>query len=132
MRVLGASLIAAGALAAGCLVSSTAPDGLERDVTLAPGQATTIADGALRLEFHGVSADTRCPTDVNCVHAGDAVVHISVTTGQDTEPLDLHTASPAPVRHDDFLIQLLRLQPERHSSHDIQPGEYRATMRVTR
>jgi hypothetical protein len=105
---------------------------VDEEVVLAPGQSTTLANGSIRIEFHGVSSDSRCPADVECVQAGDAVVQVSVMADGRTEELEFHTSSPEPARQGDLIIELVRLTPERSSSRAIQPGEYRATLRVTR
>lgn len=44
----------------------------------------------------------------------------------------LHTGSLQPVRHDSLTITLVELSPYPFSSRTIQPGEYRATLQVTR
>lgn len=131
-RPAGPTMIAVLVLTAGCFLSATAPGRVDEEVVLAPGQSTSLANGSIRIEFHGVSSDSRCPADVECVQAGDAVVQVSVTAEGRTEELEFHTASPEPARHGDLLIELVQLTPERSSSRAIQPAEYRATLRVTR
>ncbi len=46
--------------------------------TLQPGQSATLAD-ASRLQYLRLLEDSRCPPDVQCVWAGDAVISLQWT-----------------------------------------------------
>lgn len=101
---------------------------VNQEFTLAPGDDTTILGTSLRLQFVGVSGDSRCPADALCIQAGDALVHI-VVRGNTSGEYDLHTADPARavVRHDGVRIVLVSLQPYPFNGRGIQPEDYRAT-----
>src|SRR5688572_8058334 len=65
--------------------------GLDEELTLEPGQLATVDDGAFSVRFLGVPHDSRCPTDVQCVTAGNAVVRLRVSDprgGQTTAELN--------------------------------------------
>lgn len=114
--------------------SATGPSvPLNEQFTLAPGQTATIQDASVRVQFVGVTGDSRCPADVVCVQGGDALVHIRVGDGNAVD-YELHTgdASRAATTHAGFRIELVDLQPYPFSSRTIGPDEYRATLRVTR
>ena len=124
-----------------CLLAATAcdekgPTGptvpLNQQFTLAAGEAAVIAGAALRVEFVRVTGDSRCPADALCIQGGDAVVRVSVSSGGTRRDYELHTGSLQPVRHDTFTITLVELAPYPFSSRTIAPGDYRATLRVTR
>jgi hypothetical protein len=102
--------------------------------TLAPGEVATIRDVDLRVQFGFVSGDSRCPADALCIQGGDALVHISVIDGGTTSAYDLHTgdSSRATVTHKQVRIALVELQPYPFSSRTIAPGDYRATLMVSR
>ena len=112
-------------------VGPTVPMGSQ--FTLAPGQSALVQGTALRVEFLRVSGDSRCPADAVCIQGGDAIVHVraSAATFADYE---LHTGNSARavVTHAGFRIELSQLQPYPFSSRPIDPGEYRATLVVTR
>ena len=55
-----------------------------------------------------------------------------VGTRSATIDLMLHTGDMKPVTHEDLAIALVELTPYPFSSRPIQPGDYRATLRVTR
>jgi hypothetical protein len=112
-------------------VAPTVP--LNQQFTLAPGQSASIEDTAVRVEFVRVSGDSRCPADAICIQGGDALVQVRVSNGGAAE-YDLHTGdlSRAAVTHGGYRIELVQLQPYPFSSRTIEPGDYRATLTVTR
>ena len=129
-------------LALSCLLFATAcdenaPTGptvpLNQEFSLAPGEVATIQDTSVRIEFVGVSGDSRCPADALCIQGGDAIVHIR-TSGDLAREYDMHTGDEqrAVIQHGNVRIALINLQPYPFSSRTIQPGEYRASLRVTR
>jgi hypothetical protein len=119
--------------AAACSDSPTRPSApLDRQFTLAPGEAARIAGTSVRVRFERVDGDSRCPADALCVLGGDAVVRIAVENDGPGRSYALHTGTMAPVRHDDLTIALVELAPYPFSARTIAPDEYRATLRVTR
>jgi hypothetical protein len=118
--------------AAGC--GDTAPTGptvaLNERFTLAPGELATVDGTSLRVQFVRVASDSRCPADVVCIQMGDAAVELLVNGA----PYDLHTFDErrSSVTVGGVQIELVELQPYPVSSRQIQPGEYRATLRASR
>ena len=112
----------------------TTPQGpVDRRVVLAPGETADIDAGGIRIGFQGVLGDSRCPADAVCIQGGDAIVRIDVLeSGGALSTFDLHTGDMKPVRHGDLTIALEDLSPYPFSGRTIAPGEYRATLRVTR
>src|SRR5262245_9512859 len=54
--------------------------------------STASLPGGLLVGFRGVTSDSRCPTDVVCVWAGDASARIQATVGRMAwTAFDLHT-----------------------------------------
>jgi hypothetical protein len=129
-------------VALSCLLFATACDEkspvgptvpLNQQFTLAPGESASIENTSIRVEFMRVSGDSRCPADAVCIQGGDALVELRVSNGRAAE-YDLHTGdeSRAAVTHEGYRIELVQLQPFPFSSRTIQPGEYRATLTVSR
>ena len=119
---------------AGCSSAPGAPTApLNTAVVLAPGDVTDVSGAGVRIRFQGVFGDSRCPADALCIQGGDALVRIDVLP-QSSSPstYDLHTGTGQPVRHGDLTIALETLMPYPFSSQTIAPGDYRATLRVTR
>ena len=102
--------------------------------TNAPGEVRTNRAEDLRVQLGCVSGDSRCPADALCIQGGDALVHISVIDGGTTSAYDLHTgdSSRATVTHKQVRIGLVELQPYPFTSRTIAPGDYRATLTVSR
>ena len=124
-------VLALGAI--GCNESITGPTvPLNSEFELAPGQAAVIDDAALSVRFNRVSGDSRCPADAFCILGGDALVHVTATSRQSSRDYELHTGDMRPVQHEGTTIALVQLQPYPFSSRTIAPGDYRATLKVTR
>ena len=121
-------------LAAACYTDvRTGPSpSVNRELVLAPGGVASIAEAALTVRFEGVTGDSRCPADAVCIQGGDAIVTIVVRSDAFTKSYELHTGDMRPVTHEDLVIELVQLAPYPFSSHPIDPGDYRATLRIRR
>lgn len=90
--------------------------------------------GAAQITFEGVSGDSRCPADVQCVWAGDAAVALEVGPAAGDGPayqITLHTGvEPRAAEVLGLRITLLELAPTPVAGVPIGPEEYRATLRV--
>ena len=129
--LLGMCLLVATA----CLRDSpVAPTPVDRQVVLAAGAQTAVEGAGVSIRFEGVSGDSRCPGDAICITGGDAVVRITVLpAGGAAAAYDLHTGDMRPITHGALTIALVELSPYPFSSlPKIEPGDYRATLRVTR
>ena len=102
------------------------------EVQLAPGESARV-DG-LRVRFEGVTGDSRCPVDVQCVWEGDAVVVVTaVETSGDQAALELHTAGrfPRAATYGRYRVRLVALSPQPRQGQSVPAGQYRATLRIT-
>jgi hypothetical protein len=102
--------------------------------TLAPGGSASIDGTSVRVRFDRVVSDSRCPADVNCIQAGDAVIGITVTSDGGTQTDELHTGAGGPhsTARAGLTISLEDLSPQPVSSRQTPPGDYRATFTATR
>ena len=75
--------------------------------------------------------DSRCPSDVACIQAGDATVGITVRQQRKTQSYVLHTGGPGPrsVVHEGVTIALEELVPTRVSLRATPARNYRVTLR---
>ena len=120
-------------LMTGCADSATGPSTpLDTAFTLRPGESRRIEGESLSIRFVGVLGDSRCPADAICIQGGSAEVRIAAVSGLATESYTLHTGTMAPVAHRGLTIALVELAPYPFSSSPIAPGDYRATLRVSR
>jgi hypothetical protein len=102
-------------------------------LVLAPGQEAQVG-AVFGVAFLEVSSDSRCPTDVVCVWAGNAAVEIGLRLGMGpTHPFTLNTLSypSASVDFGGYRVTLVDLTPHPVSTRHIQPDEYRAHLLVT-
>jgi hypothetical protein len=124
-------LIAAMA-AAGCFDSPSSPDAVAgRPFELKAGAASVLPDGT-RLTFKEVQGDSRCPMDVMCVWAGDAIVAIALTPSKgSSESRELHTQpAGSQISYANFTIALTALAPYPRLTQPIRPDDYVATFVV--
>ena len=128
MAALFASLVAGCAPAA--QPQSARGSGL---LTLAPGQTTPVPGEGLQLKFDQVVSDSRCPSDVACIQAGEAVVAV-IVIGADRarQRYEIHTSGATSVVHTGLMISLEALEPRPVSSRPTRPADYRVTLRVRR
>jgi hypothetical protein len=85
-----------------------------------------IADKSSKLTFKLIAVeDSRCPPDVNCVWAGNAIVKISVAKGKSAaKTFELNTAlEPKVISYQGYEITLKDLSPTRKST-DTSPVNY--------
>ena len=119
-------------LVAGC-AGPTQPDRVPKNepFDLRLGESALTTDD-IRIKFDTVRSDSRCPSDVNCVRAGEAVIALTLSKeGEIPVGRELDTT---PARSSttflNFTITLSQLQPYPRSDRPIQPGDYIATFIV--
>jgi len=104
------------------------------EVTLRRGEDAYFGAQPLHLLFREVPQDSRCPTDVQCVWAGNGMVRLEVALGESPDtPRDLNTTlDPTSTVVGGYRITLLRLLPDPVSTSQIPQDAYRAQLRVER
>ena len=113
---------------------------LDADFVLASGQDVTVTGTSLSIRFDNVENDSRCPKEGQCIWAGDAEVHLVLTTasgGRDrapaSRPVVLHTnGDPRQVVQDGLEVRLVGLAPVPSLEKPPSPKDYRATLHVAR
>jgi hypothetical protein len=116
---------------AGCW-NPTSPDAVVGEpFDLKVGATATLADG-LRIKFDRVTADSRCPSDVQCVRAGEAIIAVSLATSNGgPETREMRTdATGSRISYADHTIQLMALAPPPRSTQQIDPRDYVAAFVV--
>jgi hypothetical protein len=134
------AIIAAVACAgSGAAVGSNNPVGtkvvtVDQDFDLAPAGTATIDGGALTLAFDKVAEDSRCPTGVQCVWAGNGAVVLTVAAaGVANSSVTLNTTlTPHAATVGPYQISLVGLKPYPKQGSAIPSTSYIATLRITR
>ena len=110
---------------------------LGKSFTLKAGQEVTLDGERLRIKFAAVEGDSRCPSDVTCIWAGNAAVRFEVSTrGKDSESLTLNTTGngsfPGEALYHGYKLQLVGLNPYPRSTQKIAANDYTATLLVSK
>ena len=123
------SLSAVALASCGCAGSSyDAP--LDAPVQIAAEQSAVFEGGKLEVKFTGIATDSRCPSDVTCVWAGEVVARLAVRNDGRTTQHEIKEAQNASVGG--YTITLLQVLPARSSSQPIAAADYRVTLKITR
>ena len=89
--------------------------------------------GRINIRFVALVEDSRCPRDVQCIHAGNARIRVRVTRGGRSQVLILNTDGQG--RSTTFAghqFRLVGLTPEPASNIRINRNGYVATIEVSR
>jgi len=118
----------------GVSAAAQRPPALDQDFQLPAGRSIRLADTDLVVHFDRVERDSRCPADVKCITAGDAVVVLGLAAGRESERLyELHTTSgDATAVHAGFRVTLVALNPVPVSTRTLRARDYIATLRAAR
>ena len=116
---------------------SSMSSSLGEEFSLKPGQQTSISGEDLTIEFKSVSNDSRCPTDAQCVWAGNAEVNVELTkTGNSSSAIQLNTAGttelPSQANYLNYTIRITELQPYPKVDLTIAQAEYKAKFIVSK
>jgi len=118
--------------------SSNAPDSvrLGREFKLKAERQVTVKGTKLRIRFVAVENDSRCPSDVTCVWAGNAAVRLQLGSGRGSKTVTLNTSkSPSFVgetEYQGYKVKLVELSPYPRSDRKIGQRDYAATLLVSK
>ena len=115
------------------LAAASANVTLGQPFELRVGRSATVAGEGLTVSFQAVPSDSRCPTSVQCLWAGDAVVQVVLSKDGKAFGAELHTnLDPKSVDYLNYNVALVSLAPYPSSTNPIAQSQYRATFVVTR
>jgi hypothetical protein len=102
---------------------------------LKPDESITSDDGSTKLTFLEVSEDSRCPTNVQCVWAGQVKVLIEVTLGTEIQQYTLVTVPAfegdlSSIEFGDYTVTLTQVDPYPVHRQVTDPADYRATLDI--
>jgi hypothetical protein len=101
---------------------------LNAPIQLTPGQSAVYDAANLAVKFVAIESDSRCPSDVACVWAGEVVVKLAVRKDRRTQELAVKGNQNLPV--DGFVVSVLEVLPPPKSTQRIAPADYRVTLKV--
>jgi hypothetical protein len=96
-------------------------------------QQKTLPKSKLTIKFLSLVEDSRCPTDTNCVWAGNAQIKVKISKGKESKTFDLNTnLDPNIVSFAGYEIKLAALNPKPASNIRINRNGYTATFAVSK
>jgi hypothetical protein len=103
-----------------------------KEVKLSANKQTVDAGSKLTFKLIEVK-DTRCPADVNCVWAGNAVVKISIAKGKSAAKMfELNTTSePTFISYQGYTVTLTELSPT-PKSNDSSAKNYTVKLMLSK
>ena len=136
-KVIGLALLLA---AMACTTTSqTGPSGtvtptiqaqVGQQFDLGVGQEARVQGSNVVIHFRGVTNDSRCPSDVQCVWAGNAVAGFDLSGAGSSDASLNTTLEPKSVRYGGYTITLAGIKPVPKSGTPIPALEYIATLLV--
>jgi hypothetical protein len=127
-------VLAASTLSFGCAAHPAQPSQpLGQPFDVRAGTTAVVGDD-LRLTFTGVKSDSRCPMDVFCVQAGEAIVALTLSPSA-AAPVERELrTSPglSEVSYLSYVVKLVTLAPYPKSTQQIRPEDYVATLSIDR
>lgn len=132
--LFGVILLASCAPMAGASAPQAPAVPLGESFTLAPGDTAHVGPERTGVSFDAVIADSRCPTDVQCIRAGEAVVRVVVAgQGQPAETVELQTTpNRDQVAVSGYTLTLTRVLPEPNTKVRSKASDYRATFTLAK
>ena len=103
-----------------------------REFDIGVGQEVTVAGTGITVRFNGVSDDSRCAVDVQCVWAGNAVVRLTLSASGSagTDAALNTTLEPKSTSFAGYSVRLTGLKPAPRSGTAIAASSYVATLEV--
>jgi hypothetical protein len=113
--------------------SDTIKASLGTEFTLPAGKTAAISGESLSIKFDKVTGDSRCPSDVVCIWAGEAKCETVFKYNGSDYPVTLTTGgnNPDSYAFENYKVYF-NLQPYPVSTQQIAPGDYRLIMTVTK
>lgn len=110
---------------------------LGREFKLRAGQRITLKEGNLRIKFASVENESRCPTNVTCVWAGNATVLLEIGTRNGRgKSLKLNTSGSEKLsdegKYRDYKVKLVGLSPYPQDGRNIAARDYTVTLLVSK
>jgi hypothetical protein len=131
IRTAGLALLLAAGPAACDSSAPAKPETFDagQEFTLAPGGTGVARDGGFEVRFISVSEDSRCPTDVTCVWAGEVKLKVALKARSEDAEREVKEGESTTFGGRELTAVLVRPRPV--STKKIAADEYRATFRVS-
>jgi hypothetical protein len=100
-------------------------------------QTTALKSDNIKVKLLNVTDDSRCPSDVECIWAGQVSVLVNVTKddvklGDVTLTLGAGNPELAVKKVGDYIVEVIEVNPYPISTHTIALSEYIVTLKVSK
>ena len=128
MRILTAVLLILFGFGSFSAVAAKQPERISVKIN-----GSAAAKGGIRIKFVELVEDSRCPTDTNCIWAGNAKIKVRITKNGRSKDLEMNTGpDPTEVFFAGYSFRLVGLTPEPRSNIRINRNGYVAKIGVQR
>jgi hypothetical protein len=127
------ALMPAALILTGCKSLNQIQVSLNTQFTLPVGQTAVLKDTGISFKFDAVTGDSRCPSGVQCIQAGNATSRLLVTQKGQTQELILNQLGSTDNNVQDFIggyKVAFQLSPYPQAGSQINPKDYVLTMRI--
>jgi hypothetical protein len=138
MPVLALCLVALIGCGAQAKVRARKTVRLNQNFVVRVGQEVLVAEQKLSVKFVSVPEDSRCPTGVNCIWAGNVRVQLQVTKAKSKpvkielslNPRDFPDGEAADCGN--YKIKLVKVDPYPVADQQLKASDYTATLSVSK
>jgi len=121
----------------GCAIKSADVSAeLDKQFSLKANQTASIDSEGLTIKFREISGDSRCPSDVVCVWAGEVTAKLELKKSTNEAPIQLILGAGADNRSeaefDDYSIKLVSVDPYPKTTGSIQQSNYSVILSVSK
>jgi hypothetical protein len=105
---------------------------LSKEFKLKAGEVVEVSEAGIKVSLNGVVEDSRCPTGVNCVWAGNGRVSVKLSKGKgEAVSVELNThAGPKSRTFQGYEVRLVGLDPYPKEGTKISKDAYVVTLMV--
>lgn len=83
----------------------------------------------VKVTLHGVTQDSRCPMNVQCIRAGNITAKVTLVSDTDSETFDM-ASDAAPHPFDSFKVSIISVESLPTAGRAIDPALYRVVFKV--
>ena len=95
------------------------------------GQEVKVHEAGIKVSLNAVVEDSRCPTGVQCIWAGNGKVSVRLSKDKsEAVSVELNTGEPKSSTYEGYEVRLVRLDPYPKNGSTISKDDYVATLMV--
>ena len=82
----------------------------------------------VQITLNGITSDSRCPVDVQCIQAGSITANVTLASGSDNETVDINSMTP--YMFGAYRVAIVDVFPVRKSGMNLSPATYRVSFTI--